>query len=225
MREEGKEMDADMSVESLERMERALKAEPRGRELYVRMLEYCKERRGLDEVERYVQCCPQFGLAAQSPYRLALNLVELGGLEMVELDEDGLEVTPDRKEGLSADEADDLVASYAFETTADGAQAAEDLSPSARFASLLEEHPDRAQVFADVLDFCEEPRSYADIAGYIAQNAAAQGLRARNGQHFQASYFIDMLERAGMLEWDGAWNAGGAWADVLGATAPTLGAA
>ena len=218
-------MDASTSAHVLERMELALQAESRGRELYVRMLEFCKERRALDEVERYVQGCPQFALAAQSPYRLALNLVELGALDMIELDEDGLEVTPDRKVGLDADEVDDLVASYAFETTVDGAQAAEDLSPSARFAALTGEHPDRAQVFADVLDFCEEPRSYADIAGYIVQNKAAQGLRAQNGRPLQPSYFIDMLERAGVLEWDGAWHASGAWAAGLDTAPSSLGAA
>ncbi len=181
--------------------------EPRARELYVRTLELCKERRDLPEVEHAIQGWPQFALAARSPYALVRDLVELGGLDWVELDDEGLEVTPERKEGLTPDEADDLVAGYAVQTTADGADAAEQMAPASRLERLCAAQPERSWAFAEVLGFCEEPRSYAEVAEHLRACGATDSLRATNGQALQPSYFLDMLERAGALVWDGAWKA------------------
>lgn len=183
-----------------------MRTEPRHREVYVRLLELCKERKALAEVEQAVQALPQYGLAAQSPYRLVRTLVEAGGLDWIELDDDGVEVTQERKQGLTADEADDLVASFAVQTTAAGADAAEKMSPAARFEELVADQPTRSQAFEEVLAFCEEPRCFADVEGHLEACGVLGNLRAENGQPLQASYFVDMLERAGVLVWDGAWR-------------------
>lgn len=179
---------------------------PLHREAYLALLNLCKERRLLAEAEDSLRHRATFAQLAQSPYRLIRDLVEEGGLDWIELDADGNEIAPERKEGLDEDEVDDLVADFALETTAAGADVAEAMSPRRRLDALLEGEPDRQAAFAEVLAFCEEPRPFREVEAYLRGSGALEDLRARNGRPLQASYFVDMLERAGGLEWDGAWR-------------------
>ena len=182
-------------------------AAPLHREIYLKVLNFCKERRLLREVEEVVAGLPGFATVAQSPYRLIRDLVDEGGLDWIDLDADGVPLTPQRTAGLTDDQVDDLVADFAVETTAAGADAAETLSPERRLDALLQRVPERHQAFVDVLAFCEEPRSFAAVQGFLDQAGVLGVLRAENGQPLQASFFVDMLERAGALVWDGAWCA------------------
>ncbi len=193
---------------------------PLHREIYLRLLNFCKERRLLSEAEAVVERAPGFSTLAQSPYRLIRDLVDEGGLDWIDLDADGLDVTPERTAGLSADQIDDLVADFALETTAAGADAAEAMSPERRLDALLQKAPERERAFAEVLAFCEEPRAFKDVQDFLEQAGVLGSLRAANGRPLQASFFVDMLERAGGLEWDGAWHvteAGRALLDRLAA--------
>ena len=198
--------EARMFEEQVGRIKRAVSSEPLHRELYVGMLEFCKERRSLGEVEEMTLAAPQAAQMTQSPCRLAKNLSELGALLWVGLDEDGLEVTPQRTEGLSAEEAEDLVATWALLTTEAGVQASEELSPSTRLDELVAETPGREGAFAEVLAFCEEPRSIRELSEHLDASGILDVLLAQGGQPLRASYFVDMLERAGGLVWDGAWH-------------------
>lgn len=198
--------DGATSKDAVERLVACISGEPLYREIYVGVLEFCKERRDLSEVEAAVQSWPQFSQAAQSPYRLVRNLVELGGLDWIELDDEGVEVNAQRKVGLTPDEVDDLVASFAVQTTADGADAAEEMSPARRFRKLEDEHADRVPVFNEILELCMQPRSFSEIALHLEERGLLDVARAENGQALHPSYFVDALERAGALVWDGAWK-------------------
>ena len=192
--------------DTMERLVACIAGDPLYREIYVGVLEFCKERRDLSEVEVAIQLWPQYSQAAQSPYRLVRNLVELGGLDWIELDDEGVEVNAQRKVGLTSDEADDLVASFAVQTTADGADAAEEMSPARRFHKLEDEHADRVPVFNEILEFCMQPRSFSEVASHLGERGLLDVARAENGQALHPSYFVDALERAGALVWDGAWK-------------------
>ena len=193
----------DMQVSALVRL---MRGAPLHREVYVRILEYCKERRELSEVEDAVMAMPESKLLAQSPYSLIRCLVDEGGLEWLDLDESGAPIDPALREKLTEDEYDDMVASYAVETTASGADASELMSPASRLGDLLESAPDRSSAFLDVLSFCETPRKRVDIETFLEGCGILDTLRASNGQPLKASYFVDMLERSGSLVWDGAWQ-------------------
>ena len=198
--------DGETSKDTAKRLVTCINAEPLYREIYVGVLEFCKERRNLSEVETAIQSWPQFSQAAQSPYRLVRNLVELGGLDWIELDDDGAEVNAQRKVGLTPDEVDDLIASFAVQTTADGADAAEEMSPARRLGKLEDEHADRVPVFTEILEFCVQPRSFAEVASHLGDSGLLDVARAENGQALHPSYFVDALERTGALVWDGAWK-------------------
>lgn len=191
---------------ALGRLDKLLGGAPLHREIYVRLLGFCKERRLLADAEDAVRSWPQSTQIAQSPYRLIRDLVEEGGLDWIALDSDGAELAPDRIKGLSVDEVEDLTAAYAVETTAAGADAAEEWSPAWRLGRLMESSPERIEAFAEVLALCKLPQSLTSVEELLERLGFLDTLRAVNGQPLKVSYFVDVLERAGGLEWDGAWR-------------------
>lgn len=189
-------------------------AAPLHREIYVKLLGFCTQRRTLGEAEDEVGGYPEFPQAALSNYRLVRNLVDAGALDWIELDADGEPLAEERKAGLSPDEADDLVADFAVETNEAGAAAAERMRPERRLEELLDREPQRSGALLDVLTFCQEPHSLGQIADFFEQGGFLDNLRAATGQPLQPSFFVDMLERAGVIEWQGSWRitAGGRFA-------------
>ena len=196
-----------------------LRGAPLHREVYVRLLEFCKERRPLAGAEDAVRSWPQARQIAQSPYRLIRDLVDEGGLDWIELDEAGVRITPERTAGLSCEEAEDLVTSYAVETTAIGADAAEMWSPARRLNDLVASAPERSEAFAEILALCDTPQRLASIGELLERMGFLDTLRAINGQPLKPSYFVDVLERAGGLEWDGAWRTTEAGRRLMGCRA------
>lgn len=201
----------DRRVEAILRL---VNAAPLHREIYVKLLGFCAQRRTLGEAEDEVGGYPEFPQAALSNYRLVRNLVNAGALDWIELDADGEPLAEERKAGLSPDEADDLVADFAVETNEAGAAAAERMRPERRLEELLDREPQRSGALLDVLTFCQEPHSLGQIADFLEQGGFLDNLRAATGQPLQPSFFVDMLERAGVIEWQGSWRitAGGRFA-------------
>ena len=204
------------SDRALAGLDALLRGAPLHREIYVRLLEFCKECRALTEAEDAVRSWPQARQIAQSPYRLIRNLVDEGGLDWIELDNAGVRLTAERTVGLSSEEAEDLVASYAVETTAVGADAAEAWSPQRRLDDLVANAPERSEAFAEVLALCGTPQRLASIEALLERTGFLDTLRAVNGQPLKPSYFVDALERAGGLEWDGAWRTTDAGRRLMG---------
>ncbi len=90
---------------------------PLNREILYKALAFCGQERLLNEAEDYIASLPQFELATQNQYYMLMSLVRAHGLEFIERDDDGNIVTAAMKEGLTEDEADDLVATWSFKTT------------------------------------------------------------------------------------------------------------
>ena len=65
--------------------------------------------------------------------------------------------------------------------------------------------PERRATFVRLLDFCRTPRKLADINQLLADDPALAPSQRTAGQKLHACYFIDRLEEAGGLVWDGSW--------------------
>ena len=200
-------LDDDMEFEeAVARLERTVTASPRHREIYLKLLEFCLERRSLDEAEACVVEYPEYPYAAQPAYRLIRALVDAGGLAWMELAEDGSIIYSEDKEGLTEDEADDLVASFAVETTPVGDQVRDQLSPERRLSDLLDKVPQRMGTYMDVMEFCSEPRSYKEVHDLLQGRDVLRLTSNADGQPLQPSFFLDMLERSGGLAWNKGWK-------------------
>ena len=181
---------------------------PRFREIHFRTLEFCLEQRELGEVEQMIAALPEFKTCGQNQYRLILFMENAEGLERFELDEDGKIVTPERKEGLTDDEIDDLVLTYAFKTTDVGRAVYDEMRPQKRLNKLFSAFPKRVKAYRDVLEFCTQPRSFKDIDNLLAGSDVLKSgsLNTATNVPLQPSVFIDQLERNGGLVGDGSWN-------------------
>lgn len=189
--------------EAVAQLRKTITASPQHREIYLQLLAFCAKRYSLEEAESFVTGLPEFPNAAQPPYRLIRTMVDAGGLAWVELTEEGHVVLPDDKVGLSEDEVDDLVTSFAVETTPVGEQAKDDLSPQRRMKKLFDEVPSRLETYRNVMEFCRRPRTYQEVHDLLSSAPPVAGL---DGKPLQPSFFLDMLERAGGLRWDGGWH-------------------
>ncbi len=179
---------------------------PLQREIYLQIIEFCETRRSLAETETMVEGCLGFSLTAQTPFRLIANIVDNGGIDWFEIDEQGNEITEERKEGLTPDEADDLVAGFALETTDAGREAYRRMAPEQRMRDLFNQVPQRLSAYLDIIDFCNEPKSFKAVEAMV-RNMDPRILTSSGTQNLQPSYFVDMLERSGGLVWDKGWRA------------------
>jgi hypothetical protein len=183
----------------------AVTKQPLHREILRKTLGFCREQRGLTAVEQEIASYPEFKYAGQNEYRLISILTEEGGLELLELDEDGGIVTAEMKAGLSEDEVDDLVASFAYITTEAGAAVSEALDPRARIVGLLQTEPERVGTFAQVLEFCETSRTYAEIETLLVDSGLGWSGVESDDDAVHPSYFVSTLERVGGLVWKDGW--------------------
>lgn len=196
------------------------------REILRKILDFCRERRELGEVERQVQSYPEFAYAAQNPYRMIVYLVDCGGLRKLDLDEQGDVITTERTQGLTEDEIDDLILTYAFETTDAGKAVADELAPKSRLGKLLSAMPERAQTYLDVLQFCSEPQSMTAIDKLLGARdlSALKSLNTGSSVTLKPSVFVDKLERAGGIVWKDGWVITDAGRAYLEAAAPAVSA-
>ena len=190
-----------------ERVERAVLRQTEHREILIAVLGFCETRRRLDEVELFIMDRPEFGYETQSPFLLIGLLERAGALARLELDENGGPVTDERKEGLSEDEADDLVFEVDYETSPAGREVYGRLAPQARLAELLETQDARRDVYCELLEFCLAPRSREEIEALLEGRDILR-FDAPDGRQLMPSVFVDRLERSGVLVWRGKWVTG-----------------
>ena len=201
-KKERRELSFEEQVADLSRF---IQFEPLVREIDYKILVFCKERRELSEIERYVATLPQFQSATRDQYSLITELVNHYGLEFFELDAQGNSVTEADKEGLDEDGIDDLVESYAYQTTEVGLAIVKEFSPRARLEGLFEISPHRREAYELVMRFLAERHSFADIDTMLRLRGDVQLGFSPSGEPVQMSVLVDKLERAGMIEFDGGW--------------------
>ena len=186
-------------------------------------LVFCETRRSIEDVEQEMATYPEFRYVDQSQRNIVAHLVNADGLDRFELDQDGNEVTPEMTEGLSEDEADELVCSYALQTTDAGKAAANELEPKKRLNALLDSIAARGGAYLDLLEFCREPRTYQAVAD--AMKAKGLGLKSTNALSSLPVYpsaLLAKLESTGGLVWDEGWKLTSAGAAALKAAGRTV---
>lgn len=202
---------ANPSEESIARVVECLFNHPRHRELLYKALVHCQTERTEHAAEEFLARQPEAAQALQTPYTLLRNLAAAGGVTVIAHDAHGLALDETRCEQLRAEGLDDddaladLVAERRVLTTPAGCAACELLAPEHRTLAAIYKVPERRATFVRLLDFCRTPRKLADINQLLADDPALAPSQRTAGQKLHACYFIDRLEEAGGLVWDGSW--------------------
>ena len=201
---------ANPSEESIARVVECLFNHPRHRELLYKALVHCQTERTEHAAEEFLARQTEAAQALQTPYTLLRNLAAAGGVTVIAHDAQGLALDETRceqlrAEGLDDDALADLVAERRVLTTPAGCAACELLAPEHRTLAAIYKVPERRATFVRLLDFCRTPRKLADINQLLADDPALAPSQRTAGQKLHACYFIDRLEEAGGLVWDGSW--------------------
>ena len=201
---------ANPSEESIARVVECLFNHPRHRELLYKALVHCQTERTEHAAEEFLARQPEAAQALQTPYTLLRNLAAAGGVTVIAHDAQGLALDETRceqlrAEGLDDDALADLVAERRVLTTPAGCAACELLAPEHRTLAAIYKVPERRATFVRLLDFCRTPHKLADINQLLADDPALAPSQRTAGQKLHACYFIDRLEEAGGLVWDGSW--------------------
>ncbi|MDR2492293.1 MAG: hypothetical protein LBD25_02365 [Coriobacteriales bacterium] len=191
--------------ERTSRLNKVVNRNPTHREIHYKTLRYCLTQRLEHEVEEHIASFPEFGYASQSPYHLLSFLVESGGIDVIELDHDGLPIAPERVSGLSEDEHDDLVAQYSYKTNDAGERLVEQMSPKNRLEELLGIVPDYYETYIEVLGFLQERHDLGSIDTLLRGRDVLMAGRDPDDRPIQPSVFIDKLEKAGGIYWENGW--------------------
>lgn len=183
---------------------------PRHRELLYKTVSYCTEERTAQEAEDFIEGQPEYGSALQTSTTLLRILEEKGAVALASYDADGAVIDDARAaelqaQGLDEDGLADLVAERRVRTTAAGEAALVLLDPERRIAACAHAVPERSEAFVKLLDFCRDPRSLDEVKGLFADDPVLDSGARTAGQRLHAVYFIDRLNEAGGLVWDGAW--------------------
>ena len=201
---------ANPSEESIARVVECLFNHPRHRELLYKALVHCQTERTEHAAEEFLARQPEAAQALQTPYTLLRNLASAGGATVIPHEAPGIALDETRceqlrAEGLDDDALADLVAERRVLTTPAGCAACELLAPEHRTLAAIYKVPERRATFVRLLDFCRTPRKLADINQLLADDPALAPSQRTAGQKLHACYFIDRLEEAGGLVWDGSW--------------------
>ncbi len=204
--EETEDAGEDLSfVEKIDKVAACVTRHPLYREILYNVLGYCKEEKLLQDIEQEITTYPEWARCTQNQYALVMSLVKAGGLEFIERDANGNIVTEADKEGLTEDEAEDLVETFNFKTTEAGAAFIEAYNPAERLAVEFERTPDRVSVYNEVLEFIAgEPRTIDDINALLEGREIGTYVNGRY-ETIKPSVFVDKLEHAGAIVWDKKW--------------------
>lgn len=183
---------------------------PRHRELYYKTLAFCQEERTVDEAEDFLEEQPEFTSALQMSTVLVNVLIEEGGLAYSEYDAQGVLITEDRLEELRTQGADedslyDLVWRRCVTATPAARAVIALLDPAQRVRSYATSVPERMRIYRTLLDFCLTPRALDDIRELLDGDPALAPSERTSWQKLHASFFIDRMDEAGGLVWQGGW--------------------
>lgn len=192
--------------ENVQRTETLLKHNPSFRHVFRRILKQCENGAViLSDLEELVANQPNYAALKTPPYYPIHWLNETFALEELYLNEQGVLLTADDVTGLSEDEFDDLVVTYAYRTTDIGTEAARRFSPNEKLKQLLKDEQDRTSTYLEVLHFLEkEKKSFASIEALLRNRPVLQNT-SRDGVKLQPSLFVDKLEATGVIAYDGGW--------------------
>ncbi len=171
--------DAIVNIESVALCIRdRIVAEPAHKVVLYKMLSSCKEPRTFLELEAEVLAFPEMKVPLQTVQVLLSWLLGCEGIkEIVKNEAPSLWVTTDA--GLLALEK----------------ELKED-----KLEALFMNEPTYKTIYLMVLNFCKDAKSRMEIEAHL------EGQPLLENPKIYASYFIDTLETAGALVWNGSWN-------------------
>ena len=196
--------------EAVARIVDSIYLHPRHRELLYKTLAVCSAERDALEAERFIEQQPECAQALQEPFALVRQLVTCGGLARAAYDENGVLLDGTLKaelvdQGLDDDAIAALATRHAVATTPAGLAAVTLLDPAYRIAACANAVPERRDIFVRLLEHCRKPRSLDSVKQLLDGHPALEPSTRSGGQRLHAAYFIDRLDEAGGLVWDGAW--------------------
>lgn len=151
--------------------------EPAYRTVLYKILAHCQTPRSNEDLEKTVLSFPEMKRAMHTPQEILFWLEDCGALEK------GKE--------------NDIVI---WQTTEAGINAAEKESFQNQLTRLFINEAEYQEIFLEILKACLKPKSRSEIESLLMDNP----IMKESG--ILASYFIDRLERAGGLVWDGKWK-------------------
>ena len=190
------------------------------REVLYKLLVHCTEQRGFQETERFVAAQDEYvhSHIEQTPHALIFMLVDAGGLARISLDAEGRALDEGVLATMAEDEADDLVDSYALLTTEAGRAAATLLNPARRLRARLAEHPHRSETYRAVLALCaQSPQTLPQIEQFFKDTPGLALDQVTSYHTLSPDYYVDRLEKCGVIVWRGAWCATQAGVEALAA--------
>lgn len=194
-------------------------------EIMRKALLFCAERRSFSAVEDEIATYPEFKYVDYSQAAILDILIHAGALTRYSLDKEGKVLTEGFLGGLSEDVADELVRSFALETTEAGACAIAGMEPASRLAELYSCDGERAAVYCRIMEYCREPRTFEEVAALLATDAPLKSRNPYTDLPLYPSAFLGHLEAAGGLVWDEAWVLTAEGAEFLDAQAAATRAA
>lgn len=207
---------------------------PRHRELYYAILAHCEEEQTVEDTEGFVEEHVDYRSALQNAATLIDVMIAEGGLSYAEYDAEGKSITEERLEALRAETAEqwlethpeddaaslsenhsfqdayddacfELVARRTLQTTAVGMTVVELLNPVKRISAYVASRPERSHLYLQVLNFCQTPRTLAEVDALIKDDPALAPTAASDWQRIRPSYILDRLAEAGGLAWNEGW--------------------
>ena len=177
------------------------------RDILYGLLGFCETEQPYEQIEPYVEGFVEFHRNRQSPRRYVQMLLRTGALEEIELNQDGEPLTEEAKakaveEGLDPEDLDTLVYDWRVVATDAGRAARDRFSPVSRIEELIGADPEREEAFLRIMEFCLEPRYMGQIADAFAGKPFL-GIDEENRLPRQPSAYIEKLDRAGAVKWDG----------------------
>ena len=113
--------------------------------------------------------------------------------------------------------SDDAVVDVLMRTSDEVSVLIDEYAPASTISALMHRRPAYAPVFRAALDVCSTSggASRAKLESAIDMAVKEHGITGAGGIKVYPQYFIDALEDAGGIEWEGVWRATNAGAGVL----------
>lgn len=159
----------------------------------------------LEDLERLIQNLPSYEKLKQPPYFPISWLCDVACLEESYVDHEGALHSGESLLELDEDEFDDLVATFAYQTTPLGSDIRAHFNPTKRLTSLIESESDRQAVYEDLLHYLTEKRTFAQIAAFL-DGREELITTSKDGVALQPSLFIDKLDAIGAIAFDAGWQ-------------------
>lgn len=159
-------------------IQQRIAAEPAYQAVLYTMLSYCKEPKTFVALEAEILALPEMKVPLQTTQVLVSWLVGCGGMK---------EITRQDESSLWA-------------TTKSGVHAFEEEASEDKLEALFVNESAYKAIYVRVLNFCKEAKSRMEIEAHLANQPLLENPK------IYANYFIETLEKAGGLVWNGAWK-------------------